>query len=156
MKTYILSWFRTDRVPNFVYPRWWQFWRRAEVRFDYMRVRHCVTHIRQDEADVVLKNYVGERIALAYEAIESRIDGIQRIIDCIDTRLGGVVIPTTGRVQIDARILGLILTEREAMQQRMRMALAHLVNLQPHIAQLPKRDQPSIDSHVDMAIEALK
>ena len=53
-------------------------------------------------------------------------DEIQRIIDCIDTRLGGVVIPTTGRVQIDARILGLILTEREAMQQRIELLQAEL------------------------------
>ena len=54
MRTYILSWFRTDRVPSFVYPRWWQFWRQAEVCFSDARVRHCVTHIQQDEADVLL------------------------------------------------------------------------------------------------------
>ena len=53
-------------------------------------------------------------------------DEIQRIIDRIDPRLNGVVIPTTGRVQIDARILGIILTERESMQQRIELLQAAL------------------------------
>ena len=81
---------------------------------------------------------------------------IDQIIASIDPRLNGVVIPTTGRVQIDARILGIILTEREAMQQRMDLARNQLINLQPHIAQLPERDQLFIDNHVDAAIDALE
>jgi hypothetical protein len=38
----------------------------------------------------------------------------------------------------------------------MQAAYNHLMNLQPHIAQLPKEYQPFIDSHVDEAMKALQ
>lgn len=48
------------------------------------------------------------------------------------------------------------LIEQQELKARITKAHNHLMNLQPHIAQLPKRDQPFIDSHVDMAIQALE
>ena len=35
-------------------------------------------------------------------------------------------------------------------------AHTYLVNLQPHIAQLPKECQPFIDTHIDLAMETLR
>lgn len=42
-----------------------------------------------------------------------------------------------------------------AAESREREAYNHLMNLQPHIAQLPERYRPFIDSHVDEAMRAL-
>ncbi len=43
----------------------------------------------------------------------------------------------------------------ERLETALQTAHDHLINLQPHIAQLAKRDQPFIDTHVDLALEAL-
>ncbi len=51
------------------------------------------------------------------------------------------------------------IVELEAEIERLRVAMQdahdHLMNLQPHIAQLPKLIQPFIDSHVDCAMASL-
>lgn len=44
----------------------------------------------------------------------------------------------------------------EAAEATLAQVEAHLINLQPHIAQLPKEYQPFIDSHVDTALAATK
>ncbi len=43
----------------------------------------------------------------------------------------------------------------ERLEGAMKAAHDHLMNLQPHIGQLPEKVQPFIDSHVDLAMEIL-
>ncbi len=45
--------------------------------------------------------------------------------------------------------------ERRELVEALREVRRILTNLQPHIAQLSKQDQPFIDSHVDMAFECI-
>lgn len=62
--------------------------------------------------------------------------------------------------QRTARIAALILSAAAKMVQQSGLEAellkieSQLMNVQPHIAQLPKHQQPFIDSHVDMASEA--
>lgn len=48
-----------------------------------------------------------------------------------------------------------ILTEIEGLRRDAEKAHGHLMNMQPHIAQLPERYRPFIDSHVDEAMKLL-
>ena len=52
--TCVLSWLRMDTMQHIVHPRWWQFWKRARLESYRMLVRHCLTGIPQDEADLII------------------------------------------------------------------------------------------------------
>ena len=46
--------------------------------------------------------------------------------------------------------------DRAVLLDKIAEAHGHLVNLQPHIAELLKSEQPFIDSHVTLAMKALE
>jgi hypothetical protein len=54
MTTYTFSWYRKDRVPSIRHPKWWQFWKRAELVYTNQWARHCLLEIPKDEADVLM------------------------------------------------------------------------------------------------------
>jgi chromosome segregation ATPase len=107
-----------------------------------------------EEVEKVLFAYRKQIVELEIkvESLEAEIAAYKRHVAELELKDGGLDNHFRDLVEerrsAEARIAG--------QQQAMNRALSELINVQPHIAQLPKEVQPFVDVHLDVAIEHLR
>lgn len=109
-------------------------------------LRQLAPHAKQREGAMLLEKSLEqmERYLTALAESRAECERLRTQSDSLNTL-------NLGQIKIIAKLQSDL---REAETSK-REAYDHLMNMQPHIAQLPEQYRPFIDSHVDAAMRAL-